>query len=151
MKQYGISWRDALDRKHIYLCGIAKKLMPRRTRMAIGAKVAEPVKGWKEVQCVGFKMSKEGNHIMGSFKVLETGDLASVPFKYPIKRREIIGLLTALSLPAEIVDLSFPETEDTDMLGFDTIILGNVMEDGQYINIKGFKPSTDTPSSNTPF
>jgi len=150
-KKHGISWRDALDMKQAYLCSTAKRMTTRRRRMAIGAKVAEPVKGWKEVQCQGFKMSKEGNHMMGTFKIIETGDLASVPFKYPLKRRELTGLLTALGKSLDILDLDFPETADEDKLGFDMVILGNVIEDGQYINIKGFKPSTDTPSNNSPF
>jgi len=114
--------------------------------MAIQSKVAEKVVGWKEIKCQGFKMSKEGNHMVGWFTVIDTGDLATIPFKYPIKEKEIGKLIKTLGLSGNLAALSFPEVTDDDKMGFDAVIQGRITEKKDFLNIEDFKPSDSTPS-----
>ena len=114
--------------------------------MALQAKVADQVVGWKEIKCQGFKMSREGNHIIGMFKILETGDIASIPFKFPVKQKEIGKLISTLGLSNNLASLSFPEVTDEDKLGFDTVIQGRITEKKDFLNIEDFRPSDITPS-----
>ncbi len=152
MKENHISWRKALTIKQRYLCSLARKIYPTKGGRMIGSKVADPLQGWMEIKCVGFQMSKEGSHIMAKFRVISTGDLASVPYKFPVRLREMNPLLKALGITDPIGELNFPEVDDSDMLGFDTVIQGNIIEDGKYLNVKGFRPSAVTPGGGeTPF
>lgn len=140
MKVENISFREALDRKQRYLCIKAKTLNKWRKRMAIGTTTTEGVKGWTEGTLLGFKTSKEGNHVIASFR-LETGDFCSSPFKNPVKLQEINPLMIALGLkPFQgTMGIQLPEKGDDDMMGMDTPIMINVKASGDFLNANGFK------------
>ncbi len=117
----------------------------------INVKTVEQTRGWKQIILQGFSALPEKSLIFANFKLVETEESATYIFKNPINIQEYNAMLSAMKIPAvqDGSEISLPELGE-DLNGMDAPILGNIVPNGKYLNVRGFK-SADGTVAESPF